>query len=88
MPPPVITTLVTGQRAVDRETAIAARLPARARADLLPLSKSGDPVVDLARAIQGKEESDAAQVSEDDSGAVGVPDGGLRQDAGDRQGHG
>ncbi|QBE63085.1 GTPase [Pseudoduganella lutea] len=28
MPPPVITTLVTGQRAVDRETAIAARLPA------------------------------------------------------------
>lgn len=32
MPLPVITTLVTGQRAVDRETAIAARLPAPASA--------------------------------------------------------
>ena len=28
MPPPVITTLVTGARAADRDTAIAARLPA------------------------------------------------------------
>ncbi|WP_338770628.1 GTPase [Massilia sp. METH4] len=36
MPSPVITTLVTGARAIDRETAIAARLPAIGAAAVSP----------------------------------------------------